>query len=44
MIAIEILVPADGGAIAVTRGFGLAMGASEGCGGGVASRRLSRKI
>ena len=33
--------PQVGGAGTVVRGFGLTMGASEGCGGGVASKRSS---
>jgi hypothetical protein len=44
MIASESLVPAEGGAIEVARGLGFAMGASDGCGGGVARKRSSRRM
>jgi hypothetical protein len=39
----ESLVPAVGGEMVVARGFGLWTGASEGCGGGVARWRSSRR-
>jgi len=44
IIARESFVPADGSGIAIARGLGLTGGASEGCGGGVASRSSSRRM
>jgi hypothetical protein len=38
----DSFVPALGGAMVVASGLGLCMGASEGCGGGVARWRSSR--
>lgn len=40
---IDSFVPAVGGDIVVASGFGLCTGASEGCGGGVARWRSSRR-
>lgn len=40
----ESFTPAVGGAGVVAKGFGLVVGASEGCGGGVARCRLSRSV
>lgn len=40
----ETFTPAVGGAGVVARGFGLMVGASEGCGGGDARCRSSRRV
>jgi hypothetical protein len=42
-MAKDSLVPAEGGAIMVLRGFGFAGGPSEGCGGGVERSMSSRR-
>lgn len=42
--SIETFVPADAGWGVVARGFGFMIGASEGCGGGVARCRSSFSV
>jgi hypothetical protein len=44
IIMSDNLTPEYGGAGVVAKGFGFATGASDGCGGGVARRRSSRRI